>query len=343
MALAAQAGAGLVDDLRDDSNKLQSAVMTHALPVVYHPRYSIPWPEEHRFPMAKFEMLQQHLLEHGVVEPNQFVEPTPVSEATLLRVHERAYWEALRDGTWDAKAQRRAGLGWSEDLVFRTCVGAGGTVRAVQLALAHGLACNAAGGTHHAFADAASGFCLLNDLAIAAQYVLDRGLARKVLIIDCDVHQGDGTAKIFADEPRVFTCSFHCDKNFPFRKQSSDLDVPLARGTGDAAYLDELHRVVPQLLDQVAPDLVLYDAGADVFVDDKLGHLALSTEGMMLRDLFVLRACVARGVPTATVIGGGYSKDLDELAYRHSISIRAASQVWQDAYPTSMSSAASLR
>lgn len=313
------------------------------LPVVYHPRYSIAWPAEHRFPMAKFSMLYDHLLTHRVVTPEQFVEPRPVSEKTILRVHDTAYWHALRDGTWDAKAERRAGLGWNEDLVFRTRVGAGGTIRAVQLAFAHGLACNAAGGTHHAFRDAASGFCLLNDLAIAAQYALDRGLAQKVLIIDCDVHQGDGTASIFADEPRVFTCSFHCDKNFPFRKQVSNLDVPLPRGTEDAAYLDQIHDIVPRLLDDVAPDLVLYDAGADVFSGDRLGHLALSLEGMMLRDLFVLRSCAARTIPTATVIGGGYSEDLDALAHRHSISIRAASQVWHDVQPLSGPCAASLR
>jgi acetoin utilization deacetylase AcuC-like enzyme len=317
--------------------------MMDFLPVVYHPSYSIPWPDAHRFPMAKFAMLRDHLVSEGVVTAEQFVEPVPVSEETLLRVHDLAYWQALRDGTWDDKAMRRAGLGWSEDLVLRTTLGAGGTVRAVQLAFAAGLACNAAGGTHHAFRDAASGFCLLNDLAIAAQYALDRGLAQKILILDCDVHQGDGTALIFAEERRVFTCSFHCDKNFPFRKQVSNLDVPLARGTGDGEYLDKLHEVVPRLLDEVAPDLVLYDGGADVFAGDSLGHLELSHEGMMLRDLFVLRACVAREIPTVTVIGGGYSKDLDELAYRHSFTIRAAAQVWQDVHPLSNPSAVSLR
>lgn len=299
------------------------------LPLVYHPDYVAPLPPGHRFPMAKFGLLYELLLAEGVANAHQFHQPQLPPLDWIERVHHPDYVRAYCQGTLDPKAQRRIGLPWSPALVNRTCIAVGGTILTAKLALSHGLACNTAGGTHHAFPDYGSGFCIFNDMAIAARLLLDQGLVKQVLILDLDVHQGDGTALIFADEPRVFTFSMHCGINFPGTKQTSDLDVPLPEGMEDDAYLQTLADYLPDLLSQVKPDLVIYDAGVDVHLGDRLGKLALSDRGLLCREMQVLTTCLSQGYPVACVIGGGYAEDLTALVYRHSILHRAASDAYR--------------
>jgi acetoin utilization deacetylase AcuC-like enzyme len=300
------------------------------LPFVYHADYVVPLPPEHRFPMPKFGRIYDILIRDGLATLDQFHVPEVASWAWLEEVHTAEYVQAFCTGTLAAKSQRRIGLPWSEVLVKRTQAAVGGTVLAARLALRHGLACNTAGGTHHAFPNYGSGFCIFNDLAIAARIVQNLGLAKKVLIIDLDVHQGDGTAAIFQGDPTVFTFSMHCQKNFPFRKQLSDLDVPLPEGMADEAYLKTLATHLPELLTGFRPDLILYDAGVDPHQADRLGKLALTDEGLYRRDKLVLETCIGQGYPVATVVGGGYDKDVTALAYRHVLLHRIALQLFED-------------
>jgi acetoin utilization deacetylase AcuC-like enzyme len=299
------------------------------LPLVYHPHYVAPLPPGHRFPMQKFCRLHDLLLADGVVRSQQFHAPQLPPLAWLEQVHQPDYVRDYCEGRLDPKAQRRIGLPWSPALVNRTCIAVGGTILTARLALQAGLACNTAGGTHHAFPSYGSGFCIFNDLAIAARLMLDQGLVQRILIVDLDVHQGDGTAFIFADEPRVFTFSMHCGVNFPGTKQSSDLDVALPEGMEDTAYLQTLADYLPDLLSQIKPDLVFYDAGVDVHGGDRLGKLALSDQGLRCREMQVLGTCLSQGYPVACVIGGGYADDFEALIYRHSILHRVASDVYR--------------
>ncbi|MBD1891193.1 histone deacetylase [Coleofasciculus sp. FACHB-SPT9] len=298
------------------------------LPIIYHPDYVVPLPEGHRFPMPKFSKLYEMLLSDRVAHPEQIHPPEPPPLAWIELVHTPEYVRAYCEGTLDAKAQRRIGLPWSPALANRTCVAVGGTILTAKLALSHGLACNTAGGTHHAFPGYGSGFCIFNDLAIAARVLQHLGLVRQILIVDLDVHQGDGTAVIFQEDSSVFTFSMHCEVNFPGTKQQSDLDVPLPIGMEDDAYLQTLAKYLPDLLSQVKPDLVLYDAGVDPHGGDRLGKLALTDTGIFRREMQVLSTCVALGYPVACVIGGGYADDLDSLVYRHSLLHRAATTVY---------------
>jgi acetoin utilization deacetylase AcuC-like enzyme len=279
--------------------------------------------------MPKFGLLCDLLLREGVVTAEQVYQPGAPPRDWIEQVHTPDYVGAYLTGTLDPKAQRRIGLPWSPNLVKRTCTAVGGTLLTAKLALGHGIACNTAGGTHHAFPDYGSGFCIFNDLAIAARILLSQGLVQRILIVDLDVHQGDGTAWIFRNEPRVFTFSMHCAVNFPGRKQVSDLDVPLPEGLGDDGYLRQVQAHLPDLLSQVRPDLVLYDAGADPHQRDRLGKLALTNTGLYSRDREVLETCVAAGYPVACVIGGGYDDDMTALVYRHSLLHRAAAAVYR--------------
>ena len=279
--------------------------------------------------MPKFSQLQQLLLTDKVATPEQFHTPEPPPTNWIELVHTPEYVQAYREGTLDSKAQRRIGLPWSPALVNRTCTAVGGTILTAQLALKYGLACNTAGGTHHAFPSYGSGFCIFNDLAIAARVLQQLGLAQKILILDLDVHQGDGTAFIFQDDSSVFTFSMHCEVNFPGTKQKSDLDIPLPVGMDDDAYLQTLAKYLPDLLSKIQPDLILYDAGVDPHASDRLGKLALTDTGIYRREMQVLTTCVAAGYPVASVIGGGYAEDLDALIYRHSLLHRAASVVYK--------------
>ena len=286
---------------------------------VAHPEYTYDFPATHSFPMEKFAHLQEILRTDGTLSIGQLHQPQRIDSELLHLVHTPAWTAAVRDGTWDRQAARRVGLPWSPELAKRTFLAVGGTWLTVQLAVEDGLAGHFAGGTHHAFADFGAGYCLFNDLAVAAKAYLARYPNRQVAIIDCDVHQGDGTAQLLEDEPRAYTCSLHCGKNFPLRKQQSDLDIDLAKGTGDDEYLSILANTLRTVLDEAQPDLIIYDAGVDVHVDDRLGHLSLSDQGMRERDDLVISWAQRFGIPLAAVIGGGYDKDQRKLAARHAI------------------------
>lgn len=301
------------------------------LPLVYHENYSqVLLPERHPFPMTKFALLRQLLLDDAVAQAVQMRSPEPADDALLQLAHTADYVQRFTHGELDAAAVRRQGFPWSPALVTRSRTAVGGTRLTAELALEQGLACHLAGGTHHAHADFGAGYCLLNDLAVTAAWAVESGAARRVLIVDCDVHQGDGTARIFARDDRVYTVSVHAQSNFPARKASSDLDVPLQRGTGDAAYLHALQTALTQVLASHSFDLVLYDAGADVHADDRLGHLELSDAGMAQRDRAVITACLQRMLPVACVIGGGYDRDVPRLARRHSILHREATACFSE-------------
>ncbi|MEM6257946.1 MAG: histone deacetylase [Planctomycetota bacterium] len=297
------------------------------LPLVYSPAYVTPLPNGHRFPMPKFGILRDLLIERGIATPEQFHCPTIGSFELITSVHDPAYVQSFFDGSIDHDAVRRIGLPWSDGLVTRTRTAVAGTLLTCELALEQGLACNTAGGTHHAHRHFGSGFCIFNDIAIAARTLVDRGQADHVLIIDLDVHHGDGTATIFEGDDRVFTFSMHCEKNFPAKKPPSDLDVALKKGVGDKQYLDVLRLHLPRLLEQVEPDLVIYDAGVDVHQDDRLGHLDLTDKGLYDRDRYVIERCRNHDIPTACVIGGGYDQDHIKLAWRHAIMHRAATDM----------------
>ena len=297
------------------------------LPLVYHPDYSFPFPGKHRFPMEKFSLLQGYLRSKGIARGDNEFRPGRAKPALLSQAHCPQYVSAMVNGTLESKALRRMGLPWSEGLMKRTCIAPMGTLMTAQLALQHGLACHLAGGTHHAHYDFGSGFCIFNDQAFAVQQLLARGAVETVLLFDCDVHQGDGTAAMLAQEPRAFTCSIHCEKNFPVRKMHSDLDVGLPPGMTDGDYLDVVFHTLERLLDQLQPDLVFYDAGVDIYAQDPLGRLAVSEQGIADRDRGVIERCRRRHIPVATVIGGGYDDDRDALARRHAIVIEEAATI----------------
>ena len=290
--------------------------------------YTLTLPEGHRFPIAKYGLIKEQLLWQGIATPEDFYEPGLCAEEDVLRVHTADYWHRVRDLRLSPAEVRRLGLPQSPQLVRRSLSSSAGTLQSARRALADGIGLNLAGGTHHAFADRGEGFCVLNDQAIAAAHLLAHGLARQVLIVDLDVHQGDGTARIFRDEPRVFTFSMHAGANYPLRKEQSDLDVALDLGTGDAAYLRILADTLPPLLDRVQPDFIFYLAGVDVLATDKLGKLALTPTGCRQRDEFVLGQCRARRLPVAVSMGGGYSERLADIVDAHCNTFRAAFELW---------------
>ena len=296
--------------------------------VVYHPDYVVPLPDGHRFPMPKFKLLRDLLIRERTIAIEQIYQPELPTLESIQLVHTPQYVQDYCHGSLAERAQRRIGLPWSPALAHRTRIAVGGTILAAELALKYGCACNTAGGTHHAFPSYGSGFCIFNDLAIASRVLQQAGLVKQILIIDLDVHQGDGTAYIFQNDPSVFTFSMHCEANFPGKKQQSDLDVPLPIGLDDDGYLQILASYLSDLLSQVKPDLVLFDAGVDTHVSDRLGKLSLSDRGIYRRERMVLSTCKAGGYPVASVIGGGYSADLMALVNRHSLLHRAAKEVY---------------
>lgn len=297
------------------------------LPIVVHPAYSVPLPAGHRFPMPKFHALRVELERQGLLgAANRFV-PEPAPRSWLELVHTPDYVTQILAQTLPREAERRLGLPMCPEVANRARAATAGTVLAARLALEHGIACNTAGGSHHAFADAGTGFCVFNDVAVAAAVLLAEGSVYRVLVVDLDVHQGDGTAALFQDDPRVFTLSLHAASNFPARKQRSDVDVPLARDLGDDAYMETLEATLPPVLDAFAPDLVFYNAGVDPHAADRLGHLALTDDGLLRREAYVLGTVAARGVPVVGVIGGGYDHDRERLARRHAVLHRTAERM----------------
>ena len=265
-----------------------------ALPVVFHPDYTVPLPPGHRFPIGKFGRIKDVLLEDGIILPASLVEPTPAPREWLTLAHHEAYVDVVLNLALDRRAIRRLGLPLSDALVRRGRAAVGGTVLTGRLALEHGLACNTAGGSHHAFADHGAGFCLFNDVAVAIRVLRSEKLIGRALVVDLDVHQGDGTAAIFQDEPEVFTFSLHCEANYPSAKETSDLDIGVPPGTGDDVYHSVLATHLPVLLADHRPDIVFYNAGVDPHVEDKLGRLALSDGGLARRDRTVIETCRER-------------------------------------------------
>ena len=300
----------------------------NGLPIVWDAAYSPEFPEEHRFPMAKFRLLKEWV-DHNVPQTQCF-SPTPCPLDVLLQTHESQYVSDFQAGTLDSKVAREIGLPWSAGLRDRTILALGGSIKTCELAREFGLASHLAGGTHHAHRDRGSGFCIYNDLAVSARYLVNRGLASRVLIFDCDVHQGDGTASILAHDTQVFTCSIHAEKNFPVRKAESDLDVNCPDGMTDDDYLALVFETLESLIAGWYPDFVIYDAGSDVHVDDALGRLSITTDGLYQRDYGVISRIRSAGIPCATVIGGGYDKDRALVAARHGISVSAAASVFPD-------------
>ena len=288
-------------------------------------RYPLPLPEGHRFPAAKYGLLRRRLEAHAVAGAAlEFVEPHAATDEELLRVHDRGYVGRVFSGTLTRDEQRRIGFPWSAALVERSLRSTGAAVDAAAAAVEDGVAASLAGGTHHAGTSWGEGFCVFNDTAVATREMQARGAARRVLILDCDVHQGNGTAEIFAADPTVFTMSIHGARNFPLRKHPSSLDVPLDDGTDDDAYLAALAPAVAESFDRGRPDLVFYIAGADPYEHDRLGRLRLTKQGLVDRDRMVLDAARAAGVPLAIVLGGGYSADLDAIVDIHTATMLMA-------------------
>lgn len=298
------------------------------LSIAFHPIYQLPLPEGHRFPMEKYDLLPKQLVHEGTCTAVDFFEPEPIDKKSIERVHCSMYLQRLIDLKLDRKEVRKIGFPLSQQLVDREIRIAGGTVEGAKRALKTGIAMNIAGGTHHAFSNRGEAFCLLNDQAIAAQYLLDHQLAKKILIIDLDVHQGNGTAEIFRHNPLVYTFSMHGAKNYPFQKEQSDLDLPLADGMEDEAYLALLQKTLPKLLDEVTPDFVFYLCGVDVVATDKLGRLGMSIEGCKARDAFVLQTLKERETPVQCSMGGGYSKDIKVILEAHANTFRIAHSLY---------------
>jgi acetoin utilization deacetylase AcuC-like enzyme len=300
------------------------------LPLVYHPTYSPPFDPKHRFPMEKFTLLFEQIKGTGLLELCDLYEPEPADPKTIGLAHCVDYIQDYRNNALSAKAIRRIGLPWTEAGMKRTFRAVGGSLLTTRLAIEHGLAAHLAGGTHHAHFNEGSGFCIFNDLVICAHFALTFPEIQSVMIIDVDVHQGDGTARMTAENPNITTVSFHCKQNFPARKATSDYDIEIEHGTADEDYLVALKSHVPYLLALHQPDFVIYDAGADVHEEDVLGLLNLTDEGIKQRDTFVLTECAERNIPVSCVIGGGYMKNRQRLAQVHSIVHQSAFNVWQE-------------
>jgi acetoin utilization deacetylase AcuC-like enzyme len=294
------------------------------LKVAYDPMYAHPLPPGHRFPMLKYELIPAQLLHEGIITKENLFSPGSLEEKIVLWTHDAGYWHQLHDLTLPAKEQRRIGFPLTTRLVEREIRIAKGTIDGCHYAFEHGVAFNVAGGTHHAGTNWGEGFCLLNDQSIAANYLLNNKLTSSILIIDLDVHQGNGTAQIFENEPRVFTFSMHGANNFPYRKEQSDLDIPLPDGTSDKEYLDVLKDTLPNLIDQQKPDFIFYLSGVDILATDKLGKLALSKEGCKERDRLVLEQCHKHQIPVQVSMGGGYSTDIRDIVEAHCNTYRLA-------------------
>ena len=291
---------------------------------IYHPKYDIPLPISHRFTSSKFSDLFQELKITGLIGNSVLLTPTSATLADLSITHNPDYIAKFESGNLSSDELRRLGLPWTKELVERSFLAVNGTYLTAIEALRNGVACHLAGGTHHSHYDFGSGFCVFNDMAFAAVQLLNQRIIKRILIFDCDVHQGDGTAAILENNSKVFTCSIHCRKNFPARKMKSDLDIELDDNLGNKDYLQILRNTLKNCTSRFFPDLVIYDAGVDVSQTDRLGRLKLDIDGIYERDFCVLEYFKSLSIPVATVIGGGYSSDPKELARRHSQVFHAA-------------------
>jgi acetoin utilization deacetylase AcuC-like enzyme len=283
----------------------------------YADHYVLPLPAGHRFPMEKYARLRERVLSENVATAGQLRAPRAATEEELCRAHDPRYVRRVSDGELTPAEIRRIGFPWSREMVERSRRSAGATLEASRAALEEGVAVNLAGGTHHAFADRGEGYCVFNDSAIAARAMQAEGRVDRVLVVDCDVHQGNGTASIFADDPTVFTFSIHGAKNFPFRKERSDLDVELPDGVEDEAYLSHLAPALAQAISHCRPDLAIYVSGADPYAGDRLGRLSLSRDGLAERDRVVFAALRGAGIPVAVTMAGGYARDVEDTVSIH--------------------------
>jgi acetoin utilization deacetylase AcuC-like enzyme len=285
--------------------------------IFYTDQFVLPLPGGHRFPMSKYSLLRERVFESQTVAPENLIIPHAATDEELGRAHDVDYWGRVQRGELTDKETRRIGFPWSRAMVERSRRSAGATIEACEAALQDGLAVNLAGGTHHAHRDHGEGYCVFNDSPIAARAMQAQGKVKRVAIIDCDVHQGNGTAAILAGDDSVFTFSIHGAKNFPFHKEQSDLDIALVDETGDEQYLETLANVLPQITDRSRPDLAIYLAGADPYFDDTLGRLALTKEGLLERDQLVLEHCRSKGIPVAITMAGGYAKRVEDTIDIH--------------------------
>lgn len=297
--------------------------------IAYDPIYAHPLPEGHRFPMAKYELIPGQLLHEGTILQEQLFSPNPCQESIVLWTHEADYLRKLLNQTLSSSEQRKIGFPQSPALTQRELIITQGTIDGSLYALEYGVAFNIAGGTHHAFPDRGEGFCLLNDMAVAANYLLRKNLAKQVLIIDLDVHQGNGTAKIFEKENRVFTFSMHGAHNYPFHKECSDLDVPLLDGTDTDTYLQLLSENLTGIIDRLKPDFAFYLSGVDILASDKFGKLKVSMEGCRLRDAFVFQLLKQHKIPVSVAMGGGYSADIRVITEAHCQTFRVARDLYE--------------
>jgi acetoin utilization deacetylase AcuC-like enzyme len=292
--------------------------------IAYHPIYAHPLPEGHRFPMLKYELIPEQLLHEGTITHENIFAPEACNEEVVLLTHAKDYLKKLLHQTLSPSEQRKIGFPQSAALTTRELMITQGTIDCCHYAANAGVALNVAGGTHHAFADRGEGFCLLNDFAVAANYLLHEKLADKILIIDLDVHQGNGTAKLFEHEPRVFTFSMHGQHNYPFHKETSDLDVPLKDGTDDNTYLNILFANLPKLIETIKPDFTFYLSGVDILQTDKFGKLKVTIDGCRQRDEFVFTELKKKKIPVVVAMGGGYSPDIRTIVEAHCNTFRTA-------------------
>lgn len=298
------------------------------LPIAYHPIYKHPLPEGHRFPMIKYELLPQQLLHEGTAVKSDFYSPSLPDMQHVLAVHKKEYVDELVNLTLDPRAVRKIGFPLSAELVERELRIAEGTIWGCHKAMEHGIAFNIAGGTHHAYSDRGEAFCLFNDQAIGAQYLINNKLAKKVLVVDLDVHQGNGTAEIFKGNNDIFTFSMHGKSNYPFKKETSDLDIALPDNTGDTQYLSILEETLPKLIDTEKPDFIFYLSGVDILASDKLGKLGCTIDGCRQRDEYVLSLGHKLGIPVQCSMGGGYSPDIKIIIEAHSNTYRVARHIY---------------
>ncbi len=303
--------------------------MAPMLKIAYHPIYAHPLPEGHRFPMLKYELIPAQLLHEGSISSENIFEPLPCALDIILCTHTPAYVDKLLFQKLSEKEQRAIGFPQSPQLTQRELIITQGTIDCCMYALQNGVALNVAGGTHHAFADRGEGFCMLNDQAIAANYLLQKGLAKKILIIDVDVHQGNGTASLFEKKESVFTLSMHGKNNYPFRKEKSDLDIELLDGTDTETYLKILADNLPAIIQSVQPDVAFVLSGVDILDTDKFGKLKVSMDGCKLRDEYIFNTLKEKNIPCIVSMGGGYSADVKIILEAHCNTFRAAKDIWQ--------------
>jgi acetoin utilization deacetylase AcuC-like enzyme len=298
------------------------------LKIAYHQNYIYPLDKNHRFPMIKYELIPEQLIRENTCNSDNFFKPDKIDDSIVLLTHEENYFKRFTSLNLSQKEIREIGFPLSKDLVVREMEIAEGTVRGVHYSIENGVSMNIAGGTHHAFYNRGEAFCMLNDQAIATNYLLNNGLANKIIIIDLDVHQGNGTASLFKNNSNVFTLSFHGKKNYPFRKEKSDLDIEFNDNTNDDEYLKVLKETIPKVLYEFKPDFIFYLSGVDVLENDKLGRLSLSINGCKERDRFILDTCYKNSIPVQVSMGGGYSSILKNIIEAHSNTFRLAQEIY---------------